>query len=97
MRKVLSADAMTAALQQIPQWTQDGTCIRRSYTFKDFDRAFGFMTQVALAAAKMDHHPDWCQRCNRVQISLTTHSAGGLTELDFALARRMDALFTHPA
>ena len=66
--------------------------ITRSLRFKDFNAAFGFMARVALAAEKLDHHPEWCNVYNRVDITLSTHDAGGLTELDVTLARQIDAL-----
>lgn len=64
--------------------------ITRSYRFADFNAAFGWMTRVALMAEKLDHHPDWRNSYNRVEVVLTTHDAGGLTELDFQLAGFMD-------
>jgi len=81
-----------AALAQLPKWTlQDGRdAIARSVKFKDFNAAWGFMTRVALAAEKMDHHPEWFNVWNRVDIVLSTHDAGGLTERDVALARFID-------
>jgi 4a-hydroxytetrahydrobiopterin dehydratase len=83
-----------AALKVIPGWNWDGQAdaIRRSFKFKDFSEAFGFMTRVALAAEQADHHPDWSNSWNKVEIALTTHSAGGLTANDVELARRIDAL-----
>ncbi len=62
------------------------------FRFADFTGAFGFMTMVALRAEKMNHHPEWCNVYNRVEVKLTTHDAGGLTELDVKLARKMDKL-----
>ena len=64
--------------------------ITRSYRFADFNAAFGWMTRVALMAEKLDHHPEWRNVYNRVEVVLTTHDAGGLTELDFQLAGFMD-------
>jgi 4a-hydroxytetrahydrobiopterin dehydratase len=85
-----------AAVQQrlagLAGWSLDGDALSRSFRFADFDAAFGFMTRVALAAAALDHHPEWSNVWNRVDVRLTTHDAGGLTELDFALAERMDRL-----
>ena len=66
--------------------------ITKSYKFKDFIQAFGFMTKAALIAEKMDHHPEWFNGYNKVDVTLTTHSAGGVTDLDIKLARAMDAL-----
>jgi 4a-hydroxytetrahydrobiopterin dehydratase len=66
--------------------------IRKTFKFKDFNEAFGFMTRVALIAEKMDHHPEWTNVYNRIDVTLSTHSAGGLTELDTELARKMDEI-----
>jgi 4a-hydroxytetrahydrobiopterin dehydratase len=64
--------------------------IQREYVFKDFNRAFAFMTQVALAAEKADHHPEWSNVYNKVRVTLTTHDAGGVTQKDLDLARFAD-------
>jgi len=66
--------------------------IAKSFRFKDFSEAFGWMTRVALTAEKMDHHPEWSNVYRTVDVTLTTHDAGGLSELDLRLARRMDTL-----
>ena len=81
------------ALNGLHGWTYDeaARAIRRSLRFRDFGEAFAFMTRVALEAEKADHHPDWSNSWNRVEIALTTHSAGGVTARDFALAARIDA------
>jgi len=93
-RQKMSDDAVQAALRELDGWTlaEDGGSIRRRFAFKDFSEAFGFMTRAALAAEKLDHHPDWSNVYNRVDVSLSTHDAGGLTELDFELAARMNRL-----
>ncbi len=93
MPKPLDRAAVAARLSAAPQWTlaADGLSISRSLIFADFNAAFGFMTRVALAAEKADHHPEWSNVWNRVDIRLTTHDAGGLTEKDFALAAVIDA------
>ncbi len=82
-----------AALTQIPSWRlqDDRDAIARSFRFADFNAAWGFMTRVALDAEKADHHPEWFNVWNRVEITLSTHDAGGLTDRDIALARRIDA------
>jgi 4a-hydroxytetrahydrobiopterin dehydratase len=82
-----------AALKDLPLWlAADGRdAIVRSLHFADFAQAFGFMAQIALAAEKMDHHPEWSNVYNRVHILLTTHDAHGVTDLDVALARAIDA------
>lgn len=79
-------------LQDHPLWKieEDGKAICRTFRFEDFAAAFGFMAEIALAAEKLDHHPEWTNVWNRVSVRLTTHDAGGLTELDFLLAATMD-------
>jgi 4a-hydroxytetrahydrobiopterin dehydratase len=64
----------------------------KTFKFKDFSEAFGFMARAALVAEKMDHHPEWTNVWNRVEVTLSTHSAGGLTELDLKLAEAMDRI-----
>ena len=83
-----------AALARLPQWTLrgDGLAIVREFKFSDFGEAFGFMTRVAIAADKADHHPEWCNVYNRVEITLTTHDAGGLSARDISLAEAIDAM-----
>ena len=89
----LSDEERTAALQGLPEWRYDPAerAIRRDYRFADFGEAFAFMTRAALAAEKADHHPDWSNSWNKVSVALSTHSAGGVTGKDVALARAMDA------
>lgn len=81
-----------AALAQLAGWRAvDGRdAIAKSFTFKGFNAAFGFMSRVALAAEKADHHPEWSNVYNKVEITLTTHDAGGVTDKDLALARFID-------
>ena len=83
-----------AALARLPQWSLrgDGLAIVRELRFADFGEAFGFMTRVAIAAEKADHHPEWFNVYNRVEITLTTHDAGGLSARDVALAEAIDAM-----
>ena len=83
-----------AALARLPQWTlrEDGLAIMRKLKFSDFGEAFGFMTRVAIAADKADHHPEWSNVYNRVEITLTTHDAGGLSARDVALAEAIEAM-----
>ena len=88
-------DAMRDALvADCPGWTlrSDGLAIERSFKFADFNEAFGFMTRVALHADKADHHPEWSNVYNKVEIKLTTHDAGGLSQRDADMARWIDAL-----
>ncbi len=75
-------------------WTHqsDRDAVTKTFRFKDFTTAFGWMTSVAIEAEKADHHPEWFNVYNRVEVTLTTHDAGGLTSRDVALAKRMDAL-----
>jgi 4a-hydroxytetrahydrobiopterin dehydratase len=91
---VLGFEEHSEALRALRGWTCDdeARAIRRSFRFRDFSEAFGFMTRVALEAEKGDHHPDWSNVWNRVEITLTTHSEGGVTAKDFALAARIDAI-----
>jgi 4a-hydroxytetrahydrobiopterin dehydratase len=90
---VLTESERDEALAELPGWTFDAARngIARSFRFKDFNEAFGFMTRVALAAEKADHHPDWSNAWNRVDILLSTHSEGGVTAKDIALARAIAA------
>jgi len=81
------------ALKGLPEWrehTGDRPAIERKLVFADFNAAFGFMTRVALLADKLDHHPEWSNVYNRVDILLTTHDAGGLTARDIDMARFID-------
>lgn len=94
MPEKLSAAERDEALAGLDGWIYDGAAdaISRQFKFKDFSEAFGFMTRVALAAEKADHHPDWSNSYNRVAITLSTHSAGGLTRNDVGLAGAIDRL-----
>ena len=86
--------ARAQALNQLPHWTYDAEAlgIRRSLRFSDFAEAFGFMARVAILAEKADHHPEWFNVYNRVEILLTTHDAGGLSQRDVELAAAIDAI-----
>jgi 4a-hydroxytetrahydrobiopterin dehydratase len=84
--------AIAAALASLPGWTLVGGKLHREYAFADFVEAFAFMTACALHAEARNHHPEWSNVWNRVVVDLTTHDAGGVSELDVALARTMDAL-----
>ncbi|MCK8783948.1 4a-hydroxytetrahydrobiopterin dehydratase [Roseomonas sp. NAR14] len=90
----LDAAAREALPTLLPDWSPaaDGRSIRREFRFADFGAAWGFMSRVALLAERQDHHPDWRNVWNRVEITLTTHDAGGLSERDVTLARAIDAL-----
>lgn len=94
MAERLSADARKQALGGVPGWTevQDGKGIGKTFVFKDFNEAFGFMTRAALIAEKMDHHPEWRNVYKTVEVVLSTHDAGGVTRLDVELATAMNAI-----
>jgi 4a-hydroxytetrahydrobiopterin dehydratase len=79
---------------RLPGWAmaEGRDAIRRTFKFKDFNAAFGFMTRAALVAEQMNHHPEWFNVWNRVDVTLSTHDAGGLTERDLALAEAMDRI-----
>jgi 4a-hydroxytetrahydrobiopterin dehydratase len=85
----LSQAEVTALLEEVPGWTlrEDGKAISQTFKFADFNAAFGFMTRVALYADKADHHPEWFNVYNRVEMTLTTHDADGLSQRDADMAR----------
>ncbi len=90
----LTADELAAAMADLPQWSlvRDGLAMERKFQLANFVEAFGFMTRVAILAEKADHHPEWFNVYNKVEITLTTHDAGGLSHRDVALAKQIDAL-----
>ena len=90
----LTADERASWLAALPEWTlaRDGNAIERNFAFADFSEAFGFMSRVALVAEKRDHHPEWFNVYNKVDITLTTHDAGGLSLRDVKMATAIDAL-----
>ena len=90
----LTGDARKSALARLPGWSEVAgrDAIAKKYVFKDFNQAFGFMTRAALVAEKLDHHPEWFNVYNKVEVTLATHDAGGVTERDIALAEAMDRL-----
>jgi 4a-hydroxytetrahydrobiopterin dehydratase len=92
MVEKLTGEARSAALRNLPEWSEvEGRdAITRSFRFKTFNQAFGFMTRVALRAERLDHHPEWFNVYNRVDVTLATHDAGGVTELDVKLAGFID-------
>ena len=94
MVRKLDAEQIRSALAALPQWTLDEArgAIRRDFRFKDFGQAFAFMTRIALAAERADHHPEWFNVYNRVDITLSTHDAGGLSQRDLDLAAAIDRL-----
>ena len=91
-RVKLNDKEIAEALASLPGWAIEKGALHREFVFKDFVEAFGFMTRVALAAEAMNHHPDWSNSWNKVNISLVTHSAGGLTGNDVDLARKIQSL-----
>jgi 4a-hydroxytetrahydrobiopterin dehydratase len=91
-RRPLSADEIATLVADLAGWELDGATLRRQFKFATFIEAFGFMARVALVAEKLDHHPNWSNVYNRVDVAVTTHDAGGLTALDFEFARRVNAL-----
>jgi 4a-hydroxytetrahydrobiopterin dehydratase len=88
----LTEQQIASNLAGLKGWTVQSGNLHRAFEFKDFSQAFGFMTQVALAAEKMDHHPDWSNAWNKVVIDLVTHSAGGITQNDFNLATKIQQI-----
>ena len=89
----LSATILQARLKTLPKWNlQDGKKISRHYEFSDFSQAWGFMSRVALKAEQLNHHPNWSNVYNTIQVELWTHDHDGITDLDFQLASFMDSL-----
>jgi 4a-hydroxytetrahydrobiopterin dehydratase len=94
MATKLTAEARKQALAKLTGWSevQGRDAITKKFVFKDFNEAFGFMTRAALLAEKLDHHPEWFNVYKAVEVTLSTHDAGGLTELDVTLAEAMNTL-----
>jgi 4a-hydroxytetrahydrobiopterin dehydratase len=94
MADKLTGNARTTALGKLSGWSEvDGRdAISRTFKFADFNEAFGFMARAALIAEKLDHHPEWFNVYNKVEVTLSTHDAGGVTERDVKLAEAMDRL-----
>ena len=94
MAERLSAEARRSALKNLSGWTEvpNREAIARTFTFKDFNEAFGFMSRAALVAEKRDHHPEWRNVYKTVEVVLATHDAGGVTALDVELAKAMNAI-----
>jgi 4a-hydroxytetrahydrobiopterin dehydratase len=94
MAEKLTAEAREAAMAKLKGWSEvpGRDAITRKFIFKDFRQAFAFMTKVADVANEMDHHPEWCNVYKTVEVTLSTHDAGGVTELDARLAEAMDRL-----
>jgi 4a-hydroxytetrahydrobiopterin dehydratase len=94
MAEKLSGEARKSALARLKDWREVAgrDAITRKFVFKDFNEAFGFMARAALVAEKLDHHPEWSNVYKTVDVTLSTHDAGGVTELDLKLAETMDKL-----
>ncbi|MFN0204972.1 MAG: 4a-hydroxytetrahydrobiopterin dehydratase [Planctomycetota bacterium] len=90
----LTNSVVAKRLKTLSAWTICDNKLHREYQFPDFISAFSWMTAVALVCEKMNHHPNWHHVYNRVEVDLTTHDAGGLTDLDFALAHEMESRFS---
>ncbi len=98
MVEKLTGSTRKSALAKLDGWSEvEGRdAISKKFAFKDFNEAFGFMARVALIAEKLDHHPEWFNVYNRVEVTLATHDAGGVTERDVKLAEAMDRLAKAP-
>jgi 4a-hydroxytetrahydrobiopterin dehydratase len=94
MAQKLTTEARKSALSKLSGWAEAAgrDAISKTFTFKDFNQAFGFMTRAALVAEKMDHHPEWFNVYKKVEVTLSTHDAGGVTDLDVKLAEAMDKI-----
>ncbi|HYI93976.1 MAG TPA: 4a-hydroxytetrahydrobiopterin dehydratase [Bryobacteraceae bacterium] len=92
MRQPMSPEDVSAAISSLPGWSLNSGKLFREYKFADFTHAFAFMAAVALAAEKMDHHPDWTNMYDRVTIHLWTHDAGGITKSDLQLAQQIEKI-----
>lgn len=94
MADKLTDEARRSAIASLPGWSlaNGRDAIQKTFRFPDFNAAFGFMARVALVAEQMNHHPEWFNVWNRVDVTLSTHDAGGLTALDVELAKKMDAI-----
>ncbi|RPH36437.1 4a-hydroxytetrahydrobiopterin dehydratase [bacterium] len=91
-RKKLESRDIDQRLGGVRGWTVANGKLHKEFQFEDFVQAFGFMSSVALIAESMNHHPEWSNVYNKVKVDLNTHSAGGISELDFEFARKVDAL-----
>ena len=90
MRTKATNTEIDEALKGLPGWKRNGDTLAKSFEFKDFAQAWAFMAKVAKAAEKQDHHPDWTNVYNKVQIRLSTHDSGGVTAADFKLAKKIE-------
>ena len=94
MAQKLTGEARKSALARLTGWSEvtGRDAITKKFVFKDFNQAFGFMTRAALVAEKMDHHPEWFNVYGKVRIQLSTHEVGGISDLDFSLARSIESM-----
>lgn len=92
MATKLTEDERASVLKTLSGWSEGDNAISKTFVFKNFVEAFGFMTKAAILAEKMNHHPEWSNVYKTVHVTLTTHDVGGLTELDVTLAKAMDGL-----
>src|SRR3546814_20047495 len=99
MTERLSEEARRGLAEELPGWFREEgrDALKKTFKFKSFSEAWGFMTRVAMAAEKLNHHPEWFNVYNRVDITLTTHDCAGLSDLDVALATRIDKLAARPS
>ena len=88
----LDEPGVAALVAAAPQWERRGDTLFRSFRFGNFRRAFGFMTQLAMVAEQLDHHPEWCNVYDRVDVTMTTHDVGGLTSLDAEFIEAADRI-----
>lgn len=95
--KALAPSEIESRLAELPGWALANGKLHRDFKFPDFARAFAFMTEAAFHAEKLDHHPEWSNVYAKVAVDLVTHDAKGITDLDFELARRMNAIAARPA
>jgi 4a-hydroxytetrahydrobiopterin dehydratase len=92
MATKLSTPELQTHLSTLNGWQLQNSKLHKTYTFKNFIEAFGFMTRAALIAEKMNHHPEWSNVYKQVTVNLTTHDVGGISELDIELAKKLDSL-----
>ena len=94
MASLLTADEIQSLLADCPDWTlsEDGKAMDKTFRFSNFNAAFGWMTRAAIKAEQLDHHPEWFNVYNRVEVRLTTHDQNGVKELDAKLAKAMDQM-----
>jgi 4a-hydroxytetrahydrobiopterin dehydratase len=96
MKPLTREEILSYLALNLKSWAFTETAITREFKFRNFVDAFSFMTAIALEAEKMDHHPDWPNVYDKVTISLNTHTAKGITQMDFDLAKKIDAIYKRP-